>query len=118
MSRWEGRLGDSGAPPRLSPSEEPPETASEREEQWAEPLPLIADLGRAERFLNMLRIFKPRSPMNLGAWCLMAFSGGAASSVAADLLKRRRLARAFGAMNAVLGGYLGSYTGVLLASTA
>ena len=25
---------------------------------------LIHDLGRPERFLNMLRIFKPRSPMN------------------------------------------------------
>ena len=31
---------------------------------------------------------------------------------------RRRAARALGAANAVVGGYLGSYTGVLLASTA
>ena len=28
---------------------------------------LIMDLGRPERFYNMLRVFKPRSPMNLGA---------------------------------------------------
>jgi hypothetical protein len=33
-------------------------------------------------------------------------------------LGRRRTARALGAANAVVGGYLGSYTGVLLASTA
>src|SRR4051812_38718282 len=31
---------------------------------------LIADLGRPERFLNMLRIFKPQSPMSVGAWTL------------------------------------------------
>ncbi len=35
---------------------------------------LIADLGRPERFHHMLRIFKPLSPMNLGAWALTAFS--------------------------------------------
>ena len=28
---------------------------------------LIADLGRPERFHHMLRLFKPTSPMNLGA---------------------------------------------------
>jgi formate-dependent nitrite reductase membrane component NrfD len=82
------------------------------------PLLLIADLGRPARFLNMLRILKPRSPMNLGAWCLMAFSTASAAGVGADLLDRPRAARASGGAAAVLGGYLGSYTGVLLASTA
>jgi formate-dependent nitrite reductase membrane component NrfD len=79
---------------------------------------LVMDLGRPERFLNMLRIFKPRSPMSMGAWCVAAFSGAAASAVAADLLGRRRTARALGGATAALGTYLGSYTGVLLASTA
>jgi formate-dependent nitrite reductase membrane component NrfD len=82
------------------------------------PLLLIADLGRPGRFLNMLRIFKPRSPMNLGAWCLVAFSTVGAGAVGADLLGRPRAAAALGAAEALLGGYLGSYTGVLLASTA
>jgi formate-dependent nitrite reductase membrane component NrfD len=82
------------------------------------PVLLIADLGRPARFLNMMRIFKPRSPMNLGAWCLAAFSTVGGAAVAADLLGRRRPARLLGSLNAVLGGYLGSYTGVLLASTA
>jgi Polysulphide reductase, NrfD len=82
------------------------------------PLLLIADLGRPGRFLNMLRIFKPRSPMNLGAWCLAAFSAADAAAVGADLLGRPRTARALGAATAALGGYLGSYAGVLLAATA
>jgi DMSO reductase anchor subunit len=79
---------------------------------------LVLDLGRPLRFLHMLRIFKPRSPMSMGAWCLAAFSPAAAATVAADLLGRPRLARAAGAVTALLGTYLGSYTGVLLASTA
>ena len=79
---------------------------------------LILDLGRPERFYNMLRIFKPRSPMSMGAWALFAFGNLAAGAVGADLLGRRREARALGAGTALVGGYLGSYTGVLLASTA
>jgi formate-dependent nitrite reductase membrane component NrfD len=82
------------------------------------PALLILDLGRPGRFLNMLRIFKPRSPMSMGAWCLVSFSATAAGGVGADLLGRRRLASGLGASSALLGGYLGSYTGVLLASTA
>jgi hypothetical protein len=79
---------------------------------------LVKDLGRPERFLNMLRILKPRSPMSLGAWCLAAFTGAAAGAVAADLAGRRRTAAGLGVATAGLGTYLGSYTGVLLASTA
>ena len=79
---------------------------------------LIMDLGRPARFANMLRLFKPRSPMNTGAWCLTAFGAVGSAAVGADVLKRGRLARVLGGANAVLGGYLGSYTGVLLAVTA
>jgi formate-dependent nitrite reductase membrane component NrfD len=82
------------------------------------PVLLIMDLGRPERFLNMMRIFKPRSPMSMGAWCLSAFSALQAAAVGLDLLGRRREARAVGGATAILGGYLGSYTGVLLAATA
>ena len=79
---------------------------------------LIMDLGRPERFLNMFRIFKLRSPMSTGAWCLGAFSCCGGGAVAADLLGRRTTARALTAATAAFGTYLGSYTGVLLASTA
>jgi hypothetical protein len=79
---------------------------------------LIMDLGRPERFYNMLRVFKPRSPMSMGAWALTAFGNLAAGAVGADLLGRKRAAKALGGANALVGGYLGSYTGVLLAATA
>jgi len=82
------------------------------------PVLLIADLGRPERFLNMIRIFKPRSPMNTGAWCLIAFSGSGALAVGCDLIGRPKAARALGALTSLFGSYLGSYTGVLLACTA
>ena len=79
---------------------------------------LILDLGRPERFYNMLRIFKPRSPMSMGSWCLSLFGALASGAVFADILGRRKTAKTLGGMNAVVAGYLGSYTGVLLASTA
>jgi formate-dependent nitrite reductase membrane component NrfD len=82
------------------------------------PVLLIMDLGRPARFLNMMRIFKPRSPMNLGAWCLVTFSTLGAAAVGLDLVGRHREARVIGGANALVGGYLGSYTGVLLATTA
>jgi DMSO reductase anchor subunit len=82
------------------------------------PALLILDLGRPLRFYNMLRIVKLRSPMSMGAWALTVFGNLAAAAVGADLLGKRKAARGLGAANAIVGGYLGSYTGVLLASTA
>jgi formate-dependent nitrite reductase membrane component NrfD len=76
------------------------------------------DLGRPLRFLNMLRIVKPRSPMSMGAWCLTTFGALATAAVGADLLGLRRTARTLGTANAVVGGYLGSYGGILLSATA
>jgi len=82
---------------------------------------LIEDLGRPSRFLNMLRVFRPTSPMNLGSWILAGFGGCAA--LAAVLRKARSGplvaigdAAAMGA--GVLGVPLAGYTGVLLANTA
>ena len=37
---------------------------------------LVLDLGRPLRFLNMMRIFKVRSPMSMGAWCLSGVLDG------------------------------------------
>jgi len=82
------------------------------------PALLVMDLGRPLRFLHMLRIFKPRSPMSMGVYALVSFSALAAGSVALDLVGARRAAQLVGGLNAVVGGYLGSYTGVLLAATA
>src|SRR5207253_7194669 len=41
---------------------------------------LIEDLGRPSRFLNMLRVFRPTSPMSVGSWVLAAFGGLASVS--------------------------------------
>src|SRR5699024_447032 len=35
---------------------------------------LIHDLGRPERFLNMLRVFRPTSPLSMGSWILAPFA--------------------------------------------
>lgn len=84
------------------------------------PALLISDLGRPKRFLNMLRLFKLTSPMNVGAWILTG-SGGAftAAFVRARLRRLPRLGRACGvAGGAVLGPALCTYTAVLVADTA
>jgi hypothetical protein len=56
--------------------------------------------------------------MSTGAWCLTVFGNLLAGAVGADILGRPRTARNLGAATSVVGGYLGSYTGVLLAGTA
>jgi formate-dependent nitrite reductase membrane component NrfD len=85
----------------------------------ASPALLIADLGRPDRFLNMLRVFKVTSPMSVGTWVLAASSG--ASSLAAGLelvgiLPRVRVAAE--TVAALLGLPLATYTAVLVADTA
>jgi formate-dependent nitrite reductase membrane component NrfD len=83
------------------------------------PLLLISDLGRPERFLNMLRVFKPTSPMSVGTWILSA--SGAASTVAAAsraIGVLPRTGRAAEAAAAALGPFLSTYTAVLVADTA
>jgi hypothetical protein len=80
---------------------------------------LIAELGRPERFLNMLRVAKPTSPMSMGSWILSAHSGlafAAAGSELTGLLPR--LGAAAGLGSAVTGPLLATYTGVLLSNTA
>jgi formate-dependent nitrite reductase membrane component NrfD len=81
---------------------------------------LVHDLGRPERFLNMLRVFRPSSPMSMGSWTLAAMAPMAASSAV--------LAGADGVLgtvgdvaglNAGLAGMpLAGYTAVLISNTA
>ena len=49
---------------------------------------LVADLGRPERFLNMLRVFKPTSPMSVGSWLISAFGGASAAAAACAVTGR------------------------------
>ena len=88
---------------------------------------LVKDLGRPERFLNMLRIAKLKSPMSVGVYVLSAFStnaGFAALEQAqadglAPRLPTRWISRPLGALTRVPAtALMASYTGVLLSATA
>jgi formate-dependent nitrite reductase membrane component NrfD len=74
---------------------------------------LVADLGRPARFANMLRVFRPTSPMSVGSWLLALF--GPASGAAAVLPDA--LADPAGAVAGLAGLPLAGYTGVLVAGT-
>lgn len=93
---------------------------------------LVADLGRPERFLNMMRTVKLTSPMSLGSWLLAGFSTGAGVAAAAEVDRLtgevlplgplRGVLRAAeapaGGVAALLGAPLAGYTAVLLSDTA
>ena len=88
------------------------------------PLLLIADLGRPERFLHMLRIVKKTSPMNTGAWALTGY-GMFAALLAAKQMDARvfRLIRWVPPRLAFLLGFpfaltMLAYPGVLLSTTS
>ncbi len=102
-ARWVAAIGGAMAPPLL-----------------------IADLGRPERFLAMLRVFKLQSAMSVGAWTLVAFSNAAAAAAFADMVDRitggrfpvRVLGNAAEALAAATGLVMSTYTGVLIGATA
>jgi formate-dependent nitrite reductase membrane component NrfD len=80
---------------------------------------LVHDLGRPSRFVNMLRVFKPTSPMSIGTWLLTGYgpaAGAAAASAVTGWLPRT--GRAATAVAAVLGPGVAAYTGALLSDTA
>jgi len=91
---------------------------------------LVHDLGRPARFVNMLRVAKPTSPMSVGTWILTGYAPLAALAALAegrDLLPRRlswvagllRLgARPAGLGAALLAPTIAAYTAVLLTDTA
>jgi formate-dependent nitrite reductase membrane component NrfD len=80
---------------------------------------LVHDLGRPARFLNMLRVFKPTSPMSVGVWILSAYAPAAIAAAAGELVgELRPLGRAGTAGAALLGPAVASYTAVLIANTA
>ncbi len=83
------------------------------------PVLLISDLGRPERFYEMLRVFKPTSPMSVGTWVLSFFGTTTVLAVAHDLLGVfPRLGRISERVSALLGLPLATYTAVLIADTS
>src|SRR5436305_11200891 len=93
------------------------------------PVLLIMDLGRPHLFLNMLRVFKHRSAMSMGAWILSAFGACAVPGLIALELHTHQIfpgtldqllrlaAGTFIFGSAIFGTLLATYTGVLLAAT-
>jgi hypothetical protein len=80
---------------------------------------LVHDLGRPARFVNMLRVVKVTSPMNVGSWLLSAYVPATVVAAASELTGRRRpfgTAATIGA--ALLGPAVASYTSVLVSDTA
>ena len=94
------------------------------------PILLIMDLGRSRLFLNMLRVFKHRSAMSMGAWILSAFGGCVVPGLIAFELHAhhtfpgtlgqfvRLAAGVFIFGSAIFGTLLATYTGVLIGATA
>jgi hypothetical protein len=91
---------------------------------------LVHDLHRPQRFLHMLRVFKPTSPLSVGTWILSPFATFAAATAAAEVVTDlvpgeqgigrwiRRAGNASGFAAAAIGPALGTYTAVLLSNTA
>jgi hypothetical protein len=94
------------------------------------PILLIMDLGRPRLFLNMLRVFKHRSAMSMGAWILSAFGACAVPGLIALELHAHQIfpgtldqllrvaAGIFIFGSAIFGTLLATYTGVLIGATA
>jgi formate-dependent nitrite reductase membrane component NrfD len=81
---------------------------------------LVYDLGRPGRFLYMLRVFRPTSPMNIGAWIL---SGAVPFTWGAELLDGFHglpglISRTLGYCSGLVGLGLATYTGVLVSNSA
>jgi hypothetical protein len=80
---------------------------------------LVNDLGRPGRFLNMLRVFKPSSPMSVGSWLLSGYgplAGAAAVSEVTGILPGAGRAATLGA--GLLGPTIATYTAALICDTA
>jgi len=96
-------------------------------------LALVHDLGKPSRFVNMLRVAKPTSPMSVGTWILTAYGTLAGAAATAELVGRggalpgrlrlpARLLTASGRPAGLGAGLVApavaSYTAVLLSDTA
>jgi hypothetical protein len=80
---------------------------------------LVHDLGRPGRFVNMLRVFKPSSPMSVGSWLLAVYgpvAGAAAVSEVTGILPKAGFAATLGA--GLLGPAIATYTAALICDTA
>lgn len=79
---------------------------------------LIVELHTKERFANMLRIFRPTSPMSIGSYVLVSFGFWSLAALIVELIGIHPLALAFGILAAISGWFMTSYTAAFLAATS
>ncbi|GLU48517.1 NrfD/PsrC family molybdoenzyme membrane anchor subunit [Nocardiopsis ansamitocini] len=80
---------------------------------------LVHDLGRPARFVNMLRVFKPTSPMSVGSWLLAGYGPLAGAAAISDLTGLLPRAGTAATLAAALGGAaVAAYTAPLICDTA
>ena len=80
---------------------------------------LVHDLGRPARFVNMLRVWKPTSPMSVGSWLLAGNVPAAGAAALADVTGALPTVGAVATGVAALAGpAVATYTGALVADTA
>lgn len=80
---------------------------------------LVHDLGKPSRFLNMLRVVKVTSPMNIGSWLLGGYVPAAGVAAAAALTGRLpRVGAVATAGAALLAPGVVAYTAALISDTA
>jgi hypothetical protein len=79
---------------------------------------LILDLHTKQRFYNMLRIFRPTSPMSIGTYVLISFGFWSLIAFAAQLFGFAPAATVCGVLGALSGWWMITYTAALLSATA
>ncbi|MCW2903830.1 MAG: hypothetical protein JWO67_6095 [Streptosporangiaceae bacterium] len=80
---------------------------------------LIHDLGRPVRFLYMLRVIKPTSPMSVGTWILTVYAPAAGVAAVTDVTGLfPRIGKLATGWATLTGPALLSYTAVLICNTA
>lgn len=80
---------------------------------------LVHDLGRPSRFVNMLRVFKPTSPMSVGSWALAGYGPAAGTAAFSAVTGRMKGVGAVATGTAAaIGPFVAAYTAALMCNTA
>lgn len=80
---------------------------------------LIFDLKKPSRFMNMLRVFKPTSPMSMGTYVFSLFGGAVLTAAACEMTgEMQPLGRTAEAVAGAIGPVMSVYTAVLISDTA
>ena len=79
---------------------------------------LVIDLKRPERFMNMLRVFKPTSPMSMGVYVFSVFGSASLTAAASEVTGiAKPLGRIAEGLAALAAPIMATYTAVLIGDT-